>query len=97
MYNKKNMVDAAKDSIRKIRGKNMNVKVLGVSKVSFTGKDGNRVEGHRLYVCYEANKVVGFKTDDFFVNKEVKLPELNVEDEIQLFFNPRGKVEAVIK
>lgn len=75
----------------------MVAKLVGVGKVDFTSQSGDHIEGNKLYVCYQDDNVTGFKTDEFFVKKEIKLPDVKINDEVNIYFNSKGKVEAVIK
>lgn len=72
-------------------------KLLGISKMDFTSQSGERIEGHKLYTGRQDENVTGLKTEAFFVRKEVKLPDMKLNDDVNIYFNSKGKVEAVVK
>lgn len=75
----------------------MLAKALGIMKLDFTTPDGKTVEGVSLYCAYEDANVIGYKTDRFYVRKGVDMPaELKPNDNIELHFDRKGKVEEVI-
>ena len=84
-------------SCRQGERKFMLVKLLGISRVDFKSQSGDHIEGHKLYTCFEDENVKGFKTDAFFVRKEIALPDVKLNDEVNIYFNSKGKVEAVTK
>ncbi len=65
--------------------------------MDFTSSKGDRVEGHKLYVCYPEENVTGVKTEEVFVKKNIKLPDVKINDDINIYFNSKGKVESVVK
>lgn len=67
----------------------------GYSEVNFKTDRGDHIEGLNLYVSYEDNNVIGEKCERFFVNKDIAIPNLNVGDSLNLFFNHRGKIESI--
>ena len=76
----------------------MQVKLLGYSKVDFTSDRGDRIEGSNLYISFNENHVVGQKCDRVYVKAGIELPEqLKIGDTLNLFFNNKGKVEAISK
>lgn len=69
--------------------------LIGYSEVDFKTDRGDHIEGLNLYVSYEDNNVIGEKSERFFVNKDITVPNLKVGDSLNLFFNHRGKVESI--
>lgn len=76
----------------------MVAKLIGISDVNFLTPNGDRIEGNNIFVSYADPNVVGEKTEKFFVKKDIAFPEnLKIGESINLSFNQRGKIEAIIK
>lgn len=75
----------------------MKAKLVGFSQIDFQNGDGERIAGTNLFVTYPDDRVSGVKTDKFFVKDSVELPQVKLNEEINIFFNQRGKVEAITK
>lgn len=76
----------------------MIAKLLGMAELDFTSGNGEKIQGCNLFVSYQDENVVGEKTDKFYVKKEIKMPEqIKIGDELNIFFNSKGKVEAILK
>lgn len=75
----------------------MKVTVFGVRSVNFTASDGRAIAGTTMYVGYETAGVDGLATEKIFVSAE-KLPKKPITPghDLELVFNMKGKVEAVI-
>lgn len=75
----------------------MKVSVLGVRPVNFTAADGRLVAGSSMYIGYETEGVNGMATEKIFVSAD-KLPKKAIVpgSDIEIIFNMRGKVEAII-
>lgn len=74
----------------------MQALLLGLAKLDFKSDTGNLVQGTQLFYGYTAENTVGYKTDKVFVRKDIELPEnLKPNSTINLFFDRKGKVEAV--
>jgi len=75
----------------------MKAKLVGVRDLDFTASDGKRVKGVTLHLIFADEGVNGHATDKIFVRSEIELPkDLAVGKSLQVFFNRRGKVEAVV-
>lgn len=68
-------------------------KVVGVSPVNFTGRDGRQVIGHNIYVTYERNNTQGLVAERIFLGSRLEVVP-NVGDEIRLYYNRYGSVES---
>ena len=69
----------------------------GIRPLDFTANDGKKVKGTQLFVSFEENGVTGRATDKVFVKADIELPKkLQIGQEIDLYFDRKGKVEAVI-
>lgn len=75
----------------------MKAKLIGYSISSFTTPDGKLIEGTTLSVGYADEHTTGLRAERFFVKKEIELPQVKVGEEVNIYFNQRGKVEAVTK
>lgn len=74
----------------------MRTKLTGIgNNVDFVTQSGDRIEGRTLYVCYEDPNVMGLKTDSFFVRNDIKMPEIKVNDVIDIDFSPKGKILSI--
>lgn len=72
--------------------------LLGVQELDFTSTSGNQIQGNNIFVCFEQDGIIGHRTEKFFLKKEITLPEkIKINDSINIFFNHKGKVEAINK
>lgn len=72
--------------------------IYGLMKLDFTNDDGEKFSGTNLFAGFEADNVIGLRTERFFVKSDIPLPEdLEIGDEVELSFNYRGKLESVTK
>jgi len=75
----------------------MKAKLLGTRQLDFTSKDGNHIKGINLYIAFPEDGVTGHATDKIFIKPDISLPTgIKVNSDIQIFFNRKGKVEAVV-
>ena len=76
----------------------MKVKLIGVADVEFTSTDGTQIKGTSIYTNYEDPNVQGMACKKFFLKPEIKVPnDLKLGEDVQLYFNMNGKVEAVAR
>lgn len=75
----------------------MQVKLVGIQKISFINSNGETVNGTKVHCMYKDPNIEGFAVEKFFLKEEIKLPECKVNDNIELVFNMKGKVENVYK
>ena len=76
----------------------MLVNVIGIQRLDFDTNDGGHIEGTNLYCAFNDDNCEGMKTDRFFVKKEIDLPkQIQPGDKLNIFFNQKGRVEAVTK
>jgi hypothetical protein len=73
----------------------MRTKILGISKLNFVTNDGKTVTGTNLFIAFPDANVEGMRVDRVFVNQNISIPEIHPGVEADIFFNMRGKVEAV--
>lgn len=71
--------------------------VIGLRPLDFSTKDNKQIRGMQLFVSFVENGVTGHATDKLFVRADVELPKkLQVGQEIDIYFDRKGKVEAVV-
>ena len=68
--------------------------LLGVRKLDFTTNDG-QVKGTQLFIAFDEDDVQGKATDKIFVKSDIQLPKMELNKPFQVFFNRKGKVEAI--
>lgn len=73
----------------------MQVILLGKADLDFKSNSGDLIQGTQLFYGYADENTVGYKTDKVFVRKGIELPDLTPNNWINLFFDRKGKVEAV--
>ena len=74
----------------------MTATLLGVRPLNFTANDGKQVVGVQIFASFPDQGVTGHATDKFFVRQDVQLPKLQVGKNYEIFFDRKGKVEAVL-
>lgn len=77
----------------------MIIEIVGVKKVDFTGRDGNRVEGMNLYYTAAAQPgVQGLEAGKLFVSNQ-KFRDLGIskieEGSYEIFYNRFGKIDSL--
>ena len=72
----------------------MKVILLGVRKLDFTTQDG-QVKGTQLFIAFDEDDVQGKATDKIFIKSDMQLPKLEINKPFNVFFNRKGKVEAI--
>ena len=76
----------------------MQMKIIGLADVKFKNVVGEIIQGTTLYTAYQSKQVKeGMKTDKVFIPTEIELPELKAGDQVEMFFNNRGRAEYVEK
>ena len=75
----------------------MKAKLIGFSPVGFTTPAGKLIEGMTLSVGYTDENTTGMRAERFFVKKEIEIPQVKIGENINIFFNQKGKVEAITK
>ena len=53
----------------------MQAYVHGTQVVDFVNDQGERIEGHRLYISYRDERVTGQRTDKLFLKKGFPIPK----------------------
>lgn len=76
-------------------------KIVGIESVNYVSKKtGRSVVGSKLYLITDDVKqnLVGHSTTEIFVSSQIQgIPVLSVNDNVQIFFNQFGSVQAVEK
>lgn len=76
----------------------MLAKIVGLQQISFKNPDGKVIEGTKIFTEYPDENVMGVKTEAFFVKQGIKFPEsLKAGEQVNIYFNQKGKVEAITK
>ena len=76
---------------------NMKAKLIGYSPVEFTTSDGKIVEGMTISVGCQDEHTTGMRAERFFVKKQIQIPQLKIGDDINVYFTPRGNLDAITK
>lgn len=70
--------------------------VIGIEDVSYPSKKtGEIINGYRFYLTYESKKVEGLACEVVWVSGGVDIPDVEVGDKIELFYNQFGKVSKM--
>lgn len=75
----------------------MKVKLVGIQHVSFTNNNGEVIKGMNIHCAFKDEHVEGLRTEKFFLKDDIKLPECKINDDLDIVFNMRGKVELIYK
>lgn len=73
----------------------MRALLFGIAELDFKTQTGDTIKGKQLFIGTTDKNTVGYRTDKVFVREEIELPELVPNNWINLFFDRKGKVEAV--
>lgn len=72
--------------------------IVGFQKLSFMNNNNEKIEGTNLFVTYVDESVEGKRADKFFIKRDISFPkDVKIGDTINLVFNQKGKVEAIVK
>lgn len=76
-------------------------RIVGIESVNYVSKKtGRSVVGSRLYLMTDDVKqnLVGHSTTEIFVSAQIQgIPVLSVNDDVKIFFNQFGSVQAIEK
>ena len=75
----------------------MLVRLLGIKPIEFTNDNGERISGNTIFCAFKDETVDGLRTEKWFLKEAVKLPECKINDNLEISFNMKGKVEMVTK
>ena len=75
----------------------MQVKLVGVQPVNFTNSNGETINGTNIFCAFKDENVQGLRTEKFFLKEGIKLTECKLNEELEVTFNMKGKVEMVYK
>lgn len=71
--------------------------LIGIRKVDFTDRQtGNRILGNTIYVTCPEDGVVGVSGRKYFVSSRIDISSFKIGDNIDIFFNDKGKVQSII-
>lgn len=73
----------------------MIVKLLGVQKLDFETREGERIIGTNIYTQYPDDYVEGVKCEKFFIRKSVDVSNLKIDSFYDLTFDRRGKIDKI--
>jgi hypothetical protein len=69
--------------------------LLGTRPLDFTTNDGSLIKGTQLFIAFDEDDVVGKATDKLFVKDGIDIPKLEINKPFNVYFNRKGKVEAI--
>lgn len=76
----------------------MKAQLYGVQAIDFTNSNGEKINGWNIFTGFEDANVQGLRTEKFFLREGVELPkDVKLNDEIEISFNYKGKVEKIQK
>ena len=76
----------------------MKAKLIGVQNLHFTNNTGEEISGTNIFCAFEDENVQGYRTEKFFLRNGISLPkDTKLNDNLDLAFNMKGKVEMVSK
>lgn len=76
----------------------MKARLMGLQIINFTNGDGEAINGKNIFVAFKDDNVEGYRTDKFFLKESIVLPkDLKLNEEVELAFNHRGKIESISK
>lgn len=76
----------------------MKVTLMGKKAIDFTAADGRTIKGSNIYIAYPAANMDGLLCEKHFIHADkVDDKVLVVGADIDVVFNSRGKIEAVLK
>ena len=77
---------------------NMQAKLMGTKALDFKNDAGEQIKGLSTYWGLNDSNVQGVRTEKFFLNKDMSLPEgTKIGDTLELSFNDKGKIEKIEK
>lgn len=72
--------------------------LIGVRNVNFTDRvTGNQISGNTIYVTCPEENVLGVSGRKYFVSNRIDISQISIGDNIEIFFNDKGKVQSIIK
>ena len=70
--------------------------VVGKEYLDYVSKKTNKqVKGYNLHLTYDKEKIDGIAVMSVFVSEEIG-NDININDQIELFYNQYGKVTKII-
>jgi len=76
----------------------MHAQLIGARNVSFVNKEGQPVNGIRIYITFKEENVDGLCAAEIFLREGINLPkDTKLNDTIDVVFNRKGKVEMIFK
>lgn len=72
-------------------------KVIGLGKVDFETRDGNRIIGYSVFVTFHRSGVDGLAAEKFFISdSKFSASPFKLGDIVEIFFNRYGKVNSIV-
>lgn len=73
------------------------MKILGTKVVSYTSKEGYKVQGMELHGTYESEKVAGMGVSKVYVSERAleKSEPIKIGQEVEFMYNRYGKIEKI--
>ncbi len=76
----------------------MKVQLVGTQPINFiNNSDGKTISGTNLYCAFQDNNVEGLRTEKFFVNSDISIPDVKLNSTISIEFNFKGKILKIEK
>lgn len=69
--------------------------VVGIQEVDYENKSGLRVQGKRLFLTYESDKILGSGVEAVYIPQRVEC-DVKIGDTINILYNRFGKVDKVV-
>ncbi len=75
----------------------MTVQIVGYEKLSFKGDDGNQINGTKLHIVYNDERVTGTAVNTVFVkdNIDVSFVEVGKMYKLKYEFNFKGRAKLI--
>ena len=69
--------------------------VIGIKRVDFVADDNSRIQGYRIYLIYENDKIQGQGCTSEFLSDQKYTDPLAVGDRVIVRYNKYGKVDSI--
>ena len=76
----------------------MQAKLLGVMPVNFLNNQGEEINGTNIFVAFKDEYVEGLRAEKLFLKENISFPDnIKLNDNLEIAFNYKGKVEMISK
>lgn len=73
-------------------------KIVGLRDVNFTDqKSGAQIVGKTIYCTHKVDGVIGEEGKKYFVKSGIKMTDISIGSQVDIFFDDRGKITSIIK